>query len=262
MNVVISKQKTQDIIWLFLINAFAIIASFVFEANFLTSTVLFLGVPSLYLLYREKIHFNKIFLASISFGIFFGFVFDFIAELNKAWDWRGGLLFGKVLGVVQIDVMVWFFLWIFHIFLFYEHFIDRKKLKSNLSARGLETFIVSVFSVILLITVYNFFPNLFYLSKAYLKLCLVILVPFLVICYKKPKLVWHTAPMVAYFFFVYLTHEITALRLGQWSFPGDYIGWVNIVGVSFPLEELIFWIILSSLIGGVYYELSFDNSKN
>jgi len=256
------KSKTQDILILVCINIFATVVSFAFHTNFLTSTILFLGLPSLYLLYKEKSYFKKIFLASVSFGIFFGFVFDFIAELNKAWDWNGGLLFGKILGVVQVDVMIWFFLWIFHILLFYEHFIDRKKLKSKVSVRQLEVLAISILSVILLITVYKFFPSLLYFDKAYLMLCLVVSIPFLIIFFKKPKLVWHTVPMIAYFSFVYLAHEITALHLDQWRFPGDYIGWVHMLGVSFPIEEFVFWIILSSLIGSIYYELSFDNQKN
>lgn len=256
------SSKTKDILILLLINVFAIVVSFSFHTNFLTSTILFLGFPSLYLLYREKRYFKKIFLASISFGIFFGFVFDFIAELNKAWDWNGGLLFGKILGVVQIDVMVWFFLWISHIFLFYEHFIDRKKLRSKVSVRQLEVFAVSVLSVALLISVYKFFPSFLYFDKAYLRLCLIVSVPFLIIFLKEPRLVWHTLPMITYFSFVYLAHEITALHLDQWRFPGDYIGLVHMFGVSFPIEEFVFWIILSSLIGSIYYELCFDNNKN
>ena len=256
------KSKTRDILILVCINIFAVVVSFAFHTNFLTSTILFLGFPSLYLLYREKRYLKKILLASISFGIFFGFVFDFIAELNKAWDWNGGLLFGKILGVVQIDVMVWFFLWIFHIFLFYEHFIDRKKLRSKVSLRQLEVFGVSVLSVVLLVGVYKFFPSFLYFDKAYLTLCLIVSVPFLIIFFKQPKLVWHTVPMIAYFFFVYITHEISALHLDQWRFPGDYIGLVHMFGVSFPIEEFVFWIILSSLIGSVYYELCFDNDKN
>ena len=262
MNIYASKQKIQDIISLCLINVVAVSVSFALRTNFLTSTILFLGVPSFYLLYREKKYLEKILLAAVSFGIFFGFVFDFIAELNKAWDWNGGLFFGKILGVVQTDVIIWFFLWVLHIFLFYEHFIDRKKLKSNVSTRGIEVFFSSILTVGLLVTIYKFFPSVLYFGKAYLILCLIASVPFLVSFFKKPRLVFHTVPMMIYFSFVYLTHEITALRLEQWRFPGDYIGWVNMFNVSFPVEELVFWIILSSLIGSVYYELSFDNQKN
>ncbi len=256
------KSKKNDLLILLGINFVAIVISFALRTNFLTSTILFLGLPSLYLLYKEKRYFRKIFFASVSFGIFFGFVFDFIAELNKAWDWNGGLFFGKILGIVQIDVMIWFFLWIFHILLFYEHFIDRKKLRSKVSLRQLEVFAVSILSVVLLVGIYKFFPAFLYFDKAYLMLCLVVSIPFLIIFFKQPKLVWHTVPLILYFFFVYLAHEVTALHLGQWRFPGDYIGWVHMLGVSFPIEEFVFWIILSSLIGSIYYELCFDNEKN
>ena len=126
----------------------------------------------------------------------------------------------------------------------------------------MEVFAISVLSVILLVGVYKFFPSFLYFGKAYLTLCLIVSVPFVIIFFKKPKLVWHTVPMIAYFFFVYLAHEITALHLDQWRFPGDYIGLVHMFGVSFPIEEFVFWIILSSLIGSIYYELSFDNQKN
>lgn len=257
------KSKKQDILILLLINVFAVIVSFTFHTNFLTSTILFLGLPSLYLLYKEKSYFKKIFLASVSFGIFFGFVANFIAELNKAWDLNGtGLFLGKILGVVHVDIMIWFFLWVFHILLFYEHFIDRKKLKSKVSLRQFEVLSVSILSVVFLVGIYKFFPSVLYFDKAYLTLCLTGSIPFFIIFFKKPKLVWHTIPMVAYFSFVYLTHEISGLHLDQWRFSGDYIGWVNMFGVSFPIEEFVFWIILSSLIGSIYYELSFDNQKN
>jgi hypothetical protein len=256
------KPKTKDILVLVCINIFAIVISFAFQTNFLTSTILFLGLPSLYLLYQERGYFRKIFLASISFGVFFGFGFDFIAELNKAWDWNSGLLFGKIFGVVQVDVLFWFFLWVFHIFLFYEHFIDRVKLVSTFSKRGILVFTVSLLSIPCLIIVYKLYPSLLYFDKAYLTLCIIVSIPFLITCFVKPRLVLHTLPMMPYFFFVYITHEITALHLHQWRFPGDYIGQVSMVGVSFPIEELVFWIILSSLIGAMYYELSFDNQKN
>jgi hypothetical protein len=48
----------------------------------------------------------------------------------------------------------------------------------------------------------------------------------------------------------------------QWSFTGDYIGWIHMLGVSFPIEEMIFWIFLSSAVGATYYEGIFDNDKN
>jgi len=262
VNIFTDKQKVQDLIFLCFITVFAVIVSFSFKTNLFTSAILFSGLPALYLLYKEKKYFGKIFLASITFGIFFCFNIEFIAELNKMWAVEESPLWGRVLGIVQVDTIWAYFLWMFYMLLFYEHFIDRKKLKSAFSMWGLRVYNLSVLSVIVLVLVYTFFPFLLYFEKAYFTVFIIISIPFIAVVYKKPKVVWHTLPIVLYFFFAYLVQEITALRLGQWSFPGDYIGWVSMFGISFPLEELFFWVILSSLIGSVYYELSFDNQEN
>jgi hypothetical protein len=256
-------NKKVDILALVGIDILAIALSFAFHANFFTSTILFLGVPSAYLLFRDKNVFEKRKILIVTLiGMLFCFCFDFISELNKAWDWNGGLLFGKILGVVQIDVMAWFFLWVLHIFLFYEYFIDRKKLKSKISGPQFKIIGLGILSVIALIVIYQNFPSVLLFEKAYLVICLFVVAPFVYYCFKNPKVIKHAFPMLAYFAFVYLTHEITALCLEQWRFPGDYIGWVQILDVGFPLEELIFWIGMSSLVAVMYYERGFDNLKN
>ena len=56
-----------------------------------------------------------------------------------------------------------------------------------------------------------------------------------------------------YFFFLALTTEITALGLHQWGFNGvEYIGYVTLLGQTFPFEEFLFYILLSGA-GGVSY---------
>lgn len=50
--------------------------------------------------------------------------------------------------------------------------------------------------------------------------------------------------------------------LGQWTFPGDqFIGWVNMLGVRFPFEELLFWFMLAAIGILSYYEFFDDNRK-
>ena len=41
-----------------------------------------------------------------------------------------------------------------------------------------------------------------------------------------------------------LPYEITANMLGFWTFPSaEYIGRVNLLGQSFPIEEFLAWMI-------------------
>jgi hypothetical protein len=41
-----------------------------------------------------------------------------------------------------------------------------------------------------------------------------------------------------------LPFELLALEHDYWTFPGEYIGWVDIAGYRFPVEELVFLVLL------------------
>ena len=63
-----------------------------------------------------------------------------------------------------------------------------------------------------------------------------------------------------YFVALGLSQELTGLRLKYWSFPGThYIGWVTIINYKFPMEELLFWIIIFSTCVLCYFEFMDDN---
>jgi hypothetical protein len=48
------------------------------------------------------------------------------------------------------------------------------------------------------------------------------------------------------FFFMNVAIEVVGVRLGHWSFPGSYIGEVTLMRATFPIEELLFWMIFST----------------
>jgi hypothetical protein len=64
-----------------------------------------------------------------------------------------------------------------------------------------------------------------------------------------------------FFFFVNLTHELTALATGQWFFPGEYVGSVYLAGFFIPFEELLTFILLSTFSILAYYELYIDDDR-
>src|SRR3989344_982531 len=113
---ILSKKRTLDFLIVLGLVVLAVPLSIYFKANFLTSTIFFFGFPSLYLLARQKTAWKRIFSAAALFGLLFGFLLDYLAELNNAWSWAGTdqLVFSQlILGVVNVDVMIWFFLWVF-----------------------------------------------------------------------------------------------------------------------------------------------------
>ena len=64
-----------------------------------------------------------------------------------------------------------------------------------------------------------------------------------------------------FFFFVHLAHELTAVKLGQWYFPAQSIGYLELVGIRFPVEEFVFWIVLSTAILLADYEYFIDDGR-
>ena len=67
-------------------------------------------------------------------------------------------------------------------------------------------------------------------------------------------------PYAAFFLFYSLLYEITAMKLGWWSFPGEYIGLVTILE-TFPIEEFIFWILLFAMAVLTFFEYTEDDEK-
>jgi hypothetical protein len=67
--------------------------------------------------------------------------------------------------------------------------------------------------------------------------------------------------LAIFFFGLTLTIELVSLKTDLWIFPGQYFGLINIFGLTFPLEEFIFWICLSAPAVIAYHEFSIDDEK-
>jgi len=226
-----------------------------FRVNFLTSTFLFFVVPSVYLFIRKPKSIKHIIAASLLFGLIFGFFLDFMAEFNNAWSWPpiGGLVFSyKILGVTPIDVMIWFFFWIFAIIVFYEHFLERDR-SDKIRPKIKNALYPSLGVIAGMIIIFLIEPEFLRFDYAYLVLGLLTLPPFFYFIYKNPELLTKFLKISLYFAFLLLVFELTALKLDQWRFPGEYIASINVFGQILPFEEIFFWILISTSVVLSYY---------
>ena len=234
-----------------------------FQVRFLTSTFFFFIIPSVYLLIRKAKRIKRILLASFLFGVLFTFPFDFLAEFNNAWRWpaKENLLFPYLIfGIVPVDVMIWYFFWTFSIFVFYEHFFehDRSDKISPHFKFALYPILAASAGLFILFAIN---PNILKFTYAYLLLGLVALLPFLFIIRREPAFLPKFLKVNLFFIFLYVSFELTSLKLNHWHFPGQYIGTVNLLGFRFPFEELFFWILMSSTVVLSYYKFFVDNEK-
>lgn len=235
-----------------------------FNLDFLISTILFFAVPAAYLFIRKPCPLKRILSASIFFGLVLMFEMDFLAELNEVWVVPNPLFSAKILGVATIDIMIWSFLWVFFVVVFYEHFFEHEKI-----GRISPNFIYglsSAFSILLtVLLLYSINPEILKFNYAYLILGISSFAPFAFSAIRNKVLVRRLAlrfiKVASFFFFVHLAHELTAVKLGQWYFPAQSIAYVELVSVRFPIEEFVFWIVLSTAILLADYEYFIDDAK-
>jgi hypothetical protein len=106
-------------------------------------------------------------------------------------------------------------------------------------------------------------PQLFSIQYFYL-VCGVftVLIPITLFLMKYPGLRSKFVVTGSYFFYLGLVYEFTALARYWWFFPSDskYLGIVSVFGVSFPLEELLFSLMLYSVAVVAWYEF-FDDDR-
>jgi hypothetical protein len=116
---------------------------------------------------------------------------------------------------------------------------------------------------IIFLAIYNFIPQ--YLNIPYFYFWMgfiLLLVPSCIHFITHPKFILKFLKIAAYFFYLTLLYEITALRLDWWVFPGkQFLGWVYISDVRFPIEELVFWLALFAMAILTYYEFFDDDEK-
>jgi hypothetical protein len=256
----IVKNKKLDfaIFCLVMVTGFAI--SIIFKLKPLSGAFFYLFLPSLYLILREKKNLWKIFWGVIIFGFVVGFAFDLVQTFNKSWIMIGLVFPYKFFGLLPLDNLIGWGLMALSILVFYEHFIDdekNKKISKNLK------YAVLIFSAGLLACagLYLTFPQAITISYAYLIGGLIAIIFPLLFSLNKKRFLEKALKLSVFFFFVWLFAELICLKYGGWIFPGQYIGTVSLLGLSFPIEELFFWMMCYSATTVAYYEFFIDDKK-
>jgi len=257
------NKKQLDLIVMAGCIVLAVCLSLRYELPGLAVIIFYLLLPAIYLCIRERKNYKKLTIATLLFGISGIGVLDFIQEINNTWtSLPSRLVFPqKIFGLTPIDYAIFYFVWIFFICAFYEHFLDDEKKQkiSNHLAYALVPFVLA-FAVVITLFVFN--PKFLAMPYAYLVVAFTGMFPAIAyMCFMKPRLIAKTAKLGAFFFVLFLACELTSLKTNLWSFPGQYIGLVTLFGLTFPIEEFIFWICLGAPSVIAYYEFSIDDGK-
>lgn len=256
------RWKKIDLILMIVFPIAAIILSMGLNLNYLLSTILFFGVPSLYLSIRKKSLIKKTTIFSFLFIIPISIIIDYLGIRDNSW-WVPQTVFGmRFFGGIPFEDLVWSFLIAYFVVSFYEFFLDRKDepgVKKHMNYLIGGTLIVFFIFIIFLIVS----PGILHVPYAYLWMgILTVIAPLITFLSFFPKLIGRYTILGAYFFFVTLLQEIATLHLNNWQFLGtNFIGWFELFGYRFPVEEFILYISLMAAAIAVYYEFFDDDQK-
>lgn len=257
------KPHKIDVFLIILFPVLATLLTLIFHTNFLISTLLFFGIPSLYLSFRKPGIVSKSLIFAAIFSVPFSLVVDYLAVVDKSWFVPNTIFGSRFLGVIPIEDFVWGFLWVFFATLFYEYFLDRGSGKDRIN-KNIKYLIIFLLSLLIIFFLFLFIsPDLLNIKYFYLKVGIVlVLVPVITVLSFFPKLAGKYLKIGVYFFGLSLLFELVGLRTNQWTFPGShFIGYIELFGLKFPFEEFLFWLVLGVAAVLSYYEFFVDDKK-
>lgn len=241
----------------------AILLTLVFSPSPLVFTMYFFGLPAAYLVYRKPTVFLPALAGGVLFGLLYGVSFDYIIEVSGEWIFPRSHEFyapSWYLDVVSLDVLNWFFWWVFLVIAYHESFVDRKSKKIRAEIHIKKLVVGVLLGLIPLVAIHNLNTNAA-IPYSYFVLGVCALIPVALLIQRRRFETTHLLKSIPYFLLLFLSMEVIALLYGYWDFTGEYVAALPLFDTQLPFEEIIFWIIGSPIILVAYHELFLDDER-
>ena len=253
------SSKAIDLIVVIALALLTLLPSAIFILPSLALIIAWFLAPAGFLILRRKKNLTKITLASLVIGLL-AFGLDIAVLHNHGWTpYRSDFSF-RIFGAPPEEAL-WFFFHIFYILVWYEHFLDDER-DGGISPRFPSLIAFSIVTFVLVVIAVSFFPDASRIRYAYLTLGVLSMTP--IISWSiatRRALLKKFLPLAVFFFLLASSMEIRAVQYGLWSFPdiNNYLGVITLSGAAFPIEEIIFWMMLAPSVALAYYELFADD---
>jgi hypothetical protein len=255
-------RKTVDLVVVSLILLGSALVWYIFDLKPLVGGgILFMFLPVVYLGIRGRKPWQAILGGSITLGFLLGFFFDLIQSYNGAWSVDRILILWKILGIMPIDNALGDFFMTLFTLVFYEHFFaGRTEIVLPIRFYKITGVIVLILAVTLSLAFWN--RTLLYIPYSYVVGGILAALVTLRAGFRHRELLPALTGMAVYFFFVCFLAELVAVSTGGWSYPGtQYLGWVEIGSIRYPIEELLFWMMWYAPFLVLGYEYLIRNKK-
>ena len=242
-------NRKQKVLWFLLIYWLtALLSLFLWRPNYLLSIFIVLAAPTLVVWLNLKNSRGRVFTFAGLSLLLFAPPLELMARLANAWDVASVL--PRLWGLAPIENL--FFAWFnFWLGLSLYEFLTAGDVKGKISKKFYWLLGLYVFFFITVAVLYKI--NRTWITFDYYKVAiLAVLIPLTFFVWWWPYLLKKSLKTTLILGAVFFIYEIIALRLGYWWWPGKYLWSIMIGEKVFPIDDIIFWYILSTpaLIGG------------
>lgn len=251
-------RPQQDFLFLVLTPLIAAGLSWFTNLPYLVSVILFFGLPAAYLSGRKPSAIPRVSFFALTFAII-AVVGDIFAIKDGSW-YVPTIFSARLFGLVPVEDIVWFFLVSYLILIYYEVYFDHATHRA-VGRRMMHLYSVLTLVILGLLSALTISGRVGSVDYFYLKSSIILAIfPLIGFLIKFPHYVGVFLRITPYFAALFFLTELVGLHRSFWIFPGNhFIGWVSVGGFRFPIEELIFYIILFSCVTIAYFELFDDN---
>lgn len=255
-------MKTVDHVVLIALVLFVSLLLLFYSVSPLAGSVLYFALPSAYLFFRKPDIGKRALLPALLFGLLFGVGFEYLNEVGGSWIFplESSFAFPSFFfGIVPLDVMVWYILWVFTVICYYEYLTDRP-LPAKIAWGRVHKLLVVAIAALSIIAVAEFIvEKSIVIPFAYTVTGIASLLPVWMLYKRKPDVFPKLAQTIPFLALFFLIMEAVALSVGYWEFVGGSLLTMTIAGHLVPTEEIVFWILASPLIISSYHELTIEN---
>lgn len=249
------KFVTIDLAILFILPVIASLLVFSFKLNYLSSILLFYGVPSLWLVLRNFKSAVRAFCFAVSISVPYSIILDTTGIVSNSWSVPHTAFRERFWNLIPYEDFLWLFFSMFMILCFYFSYTNKEAAKRDLFTKRFSVFLLLSLLVCFFFGVvdweilkiphaYFFWVSGLLFTPALIMLCLL---------KNRKSIVRASIPAAIYYFFTTILFETAGIALNHWNFPGQYIlGKVAILGNLIPLEELLF-VVLGGALGTIVF---------
>lgn len=249
------KYNNKIVFPLIILLTFAAVISLLWHPNLLAATLLFLGLPSIYLSFLNSQFVGRAIAFSLLAASSFGLTVDYLGTLAHLWVTTDSVFSFKLFGSIPLENPIWSFFFVYLVVMLFETLTPKSR---NFKIKKQFFLLVVLLFSLEVVIHWSFGSTKTITSLSYLYMTLgtlLFLLPLIVFLTKFKQYCRSFVSVAVCCLPITFLNEVISLHNGYWLFPAStkFIARFNFWDVNFPVEELLFFVIIGAPAILTYY---------